>query len=281
MSKILLPLLMLSVSFCGFAQQELTDSITHNNIHKPLIPSVSPTHNVDGSEVSSEGYNVAPDHSRDSIANDGRMQINVAPVLPGQATLMNWGGGGVVATGQQQSIPGLMGIESGNIALIQQLGDFTLTAHGAVSKYGYYRGLSTQWGFGGSLSYRVNDNLSFTAFGSYASNAGIYNPALVGNINSSMFGGYANYLFGNSHFGMKVGAQSYYSVFSQHWQAQPIVMPYYRTNGGAEIGVDVGGILYNVLRSAINGKKALPNGSFNGSRNPTIDPRPTVLDHFH
>ena len=49
------------------------------------------------------------------------------------------------------------------------------------------------------------------------------------------------------------------------WEAQPIVMPYFRFNGKDEIGLDIGGIMYNLLRSNIG-------GGWGAVRNPTIPP---------
>ena len=168
---------------------------------------------------------------------------------PGQATLFSWGTGGIHAAGSRENLPGLMGIESGSLNFRQQLGNLTLTLFGSAEKYGYYRGLSTIYGFGGSLSYALSDNVGVTLFGSYYTSAGIKQPAMAGYVSAPVFGGYVDWRI-HPHWGVKVGAQSYRSVFNGRWEAQPIAMPYYRTSGGAEIGVDLGGILYQVIHQA-------------------------------
>jgi hypothetical protein len=75
---------------------------------------------------------------------------------------------------------------------------------------------------------------------------------MLGFIDYPNFGGFVDYHFGESHWGVKAGAQSYYSLGSRHWETQPILMPYYRTSSGVDLGIDVGGILYNILENCIN-----------------------------
>lgn len=131
-------------------------------------------------------------------------------------------------------------------------------------KYGYFNGLTTSYGIGGSLSYRINDRLSVTMFGNYYTPTGNVNPAMAGYISLPSFGGYVDYRF-SERWGVKVGAQSYRTSDTGRWHTQPMVIPYYRLSEKAEIGVDVGGILYNIIRSS-RGK------SFQNMGNPTIPP---------
>ncbi len=190
---------------------------------------------------------------------------------PGVANIASWGSGGVYADGGRAHLQGLMGIETGSVNFMQQMGPVTVTLFGSTTKYGYFRGLSTTYGFGGALTYRFSDNLSMTVFGSYNSAAGITQPAMMGYVSTPVFGGYLDWRF-HPHWGVKAGAQSYRSIAYGRWETQPMVIPYYRTSSGAEIGIDVGGIIYQVIRSAASG-----NGSSNWGNpgNPTIDPRPT------
>lgn len=203
---------------------------------------------------------------------EGGLQINPLATrmpsmsyIPGVAMIHSWGSGGLFATGSRQNLPGLMGIESGGLNFSQRVGAFTLSLFGSATKYGYYRGLSTSYGFGGSLSYDINEHLGVTIFGSYASPAGINQVAMIGYVDAPVFGGYLDWRI-SSHWGVKVGAQSYRSIAYGRWETQPIVMPYYRTSGGAQIGVDLGGLLYQVIRSASGNRWGSPG-------NPTIDPR--------
>lgn len=185
---------------------------------------------------------------------------------PGSVDLWQWRSGGITASGQTEVMPGLMKTDQGALTLQRWFGSVEFSVFGSATKYGYYRGLSTQWGVGGSLTYLINDNLSFTAFGSYYSPTSLTQPAMLGYVNTSTYGGYFNYRFGDSRFGVKVGAQRYYCGPSGagSWETQPIVMPYYQLRKGVEFGVDLGGILYQVLRNSDH---------FGGaSGNPTIAP---------
>lgn len=183
---------------------------------------------------------------------------------PGMVMFPLWQGGSLTASGSSNSMPGMMGIEQGNLTFTQQFGQFTLTAYASASHYGYFRGLQTAYGFGGSLSYRINDRWAVTVFGSYSTPLHPLTAGMAGYMSAPNFGGYASYEI-NEHWGINVGAQTTRSLVTNRWEAQPIVEPYYKINGRAAIKVDVGGILYNILQNA--------SESRNGYRaNPTIGP---------
>lgn len=186
---------------------------------------------------------------------------------PGSADLWRLRNGGITASGHSEVMPGLMKADHGALTMSRWFGSVELSVFGSASKYGYYRGLSTQWGVGGSLTYLINDNLSFTAFGSYYSPTSITQPAKLGYVNTSSYGGYFNYRFADSRFGVKVGAQRYYCgpSGSGQWETQPILMPYYQLRKGVELGVDLGGILYQLLQNSNHHVGY-------GSGNPTIAP---------
>lgn len=186
--------------------------------------------------------------------------------LPGQSTLANWESGSLTAAGQTGVMPGMMNTESGEIIFRQRVGNFILDAYGAANHYGYFHGMETQWGFGGSLTYQLADNVALTAFGAYYTSTGIMQPALMGYVNYPMYGGYVNYRFKHSRFGVKLGAQSYYDPLRKAWQVQPIAMPYFHFKGGADMGIDLGGILYHLLQDSQMRKNP---------GNPTINPAKT------
>jgi hypothetical protein len=236
------------------AQHEFADTLSIK-INQPLTPTLTTHGDSIGDIKSLYEYGERFDEYQDSVGRLTAPSIYFPAFYPGQANLLQWGSGGIIAAGGTNSMPGLMGMESAVLNYYQRVGRFMFTAYGSATKIGYFRGLSTQWGYGGSLTYQASDNLSFTAFGSYATKAGFSQPALLGYADYPSFGGYANIRFGQSRFGVKVGAQSYYGLGSKHWQSQPIVMPYYRLANGAELGIDVGGILYNVLSNAFDKSK--------------------------
>lgn len=184
--------------------------------------------------------------------------------MPGMVGFKLWKGASITVDGASASMPGLMGIESGRLTFNQDFGRFSFSAWGNVDKFGYFRGLQTSWGFGGQLSYRFNERLSMTVFGSYSSPLNPHTVAMAPYISAPNFGGYVTYDI-NDHWGVHVGAQATRSLVTNRWEAQPIVMPYYKINGQAAIGVDVGGILYNVLKDYSSRK----NSQYG---NPTIGP---------
>lgn len=219
----------------------------------------------------SNNPSIIPDSTKSDAAN-GQLSLprpyprDLRPFtvsVPTDGRIFLWRNGGIFGSGRQESMPGLMAIESGSLILVQQLGRFTFTAHGDATKYAYFGGLQTSFGFGGSLSYQFSDRVSMTIFGSYYTpiNGGM-TPAMLGYTSIPNFGGYVDYNF-TGRWGVKVGAQAYRSSMTNRIEAQPIVMPYYKLSKHAEIGVDVGGILYNVIKNNRNRPTRM---------NPTITP---------
>lgn len=181
---------------------------------------------------------------------------------PGFVGFTPWQNAVLHVSGASESLPGLMGIEQGTIGFSQTFGRLSLDAFASATHYGYFRGIQTSYGFGGSLSYQLTDRLSLTVFGSYYTNTHPLTPAMAGYMNASAFGGYASYDI-SDHWGISVGAQTTRSTVTNRWETQPIVMPYYKINKNAAIQVDVGGILYNMIRSKTGGYRR---------GNPTIGP---------
>ena len=186
------------------------------------------------------------------------------------ATLASWRTGSVAASGSQESMLGLMATESGRISIGQSLGPLTLTAWAGAMKVGYFRGLQTAYGFGGEANYEISDRWSVTVFGQYYTPLHPLTPAMAGYFPTSNFGGYASYNI-NDRWGISVGAQATRSLVTNRWEAQPIVTPYYRINKKVSIGVDVGGIIYNLAKDYLESR----NNNWNsgaGSAPPPIGP---------
>jgi len=203
-----------------------------------------------------------------SMFSIGNYPGNMAPrtaYAPGAVSFRVWDGGALNISGQSSSLPGLMNIEQGNLSFSQQIGNLTFTAFARASHYGYFSGMQTTWGFGGSLNYRMNPHWSLTVFGSYTTGGHPLTPAMAGWMEAPRFGGYLTYDI-DEHWGINIGGQATRSLVTNRWEAQPIVMPYYKIDGKYPIGVDVGGILYNVLKNA----SEQSNGHYRS--NPTIGP---------
>lgn len=183
-----------------------------------------------------------------------------AAIHPGQ--IATWHNGGLAGFTSSQSMPGMMGIESGRLSVGQNIGNFTFSIYGEANKYGFYRGLQTSLGFGGSLDYEINDRFGITLFGNYYTPTRGMHPAMAGYVSIPTFGGFLDYRI-SDRWGVQVGAQSYHSMMTRHWETQPIVTPYFKISKNKAISLPLGQIFYEVLRNT---------GSRHHINNPTLPP---------
>lgn len=241
---------------------EISDSL-HTGIHAPenTAPATADLQDYEQEIYRLNAVYRAMQHSTVNRTENNFGDFLISPLTPG--VIASWGSGGIIGNTGMESMPGLMGKESGRITLVQHFGRFSVTAYGSAEKYGYYNGLDRTVGFGGSISYRASDRVSITMFGSYYSPLRSPQGAVAGYVSVPRIGGYIDYSF-NEHWGVEVGAQSYRSSHNGHWNTQPIVAPYYRINKHTKIGMDVGGILYNILYNNNRG------GNRHNRSNPTI-----------
>lgn len=172
----------------------------------------------------------------------------------GQAGLYQWNSGEIIATGGATSFPGMMQIDSGTIGVYQSIGNFTFYAGGIVNKYGYFNGLYTQYGLNGSVTYQFSHGLSATIFGDYnfgtpprMANGMLMPPSMIGYYERSKYGGYFDIQI-NERWGIQTGVQTVQQVGTNHFNAEPIVTPYYKINKKIAIGLPVGQILYHLLK---------------------------------
>lgn len=184
--------------------------------------------------------------------------------IGGIAPISIWESGAFYASGSAASMPGLMGIESGALNITQQIGDITFTGSFNADKYGYYRGLTTTYGVSGNIVWHINDTFSLTIFGSHSFNSIYINPQTLPYMRATSYGGYLGINL-HERWGVNVGAQRVYNSATGQWETVPIMQPYYRLNKRDAIGVDLGGILYEVIR-------ANRDKHFGGQRNPTMAP---------
>ncbi|MCM1505102.1 MAG: hypothetical protein NC127_07890 [Muribaculum sp.] len=180
--------------------------------------------------------------------------------VDGSAMLFGWNNGGVLAFGSMRNLPGLMGIEEGRLQIVQGIGNLTVGLGASMTKYGYFNGLRRSVGVHGSVQWQFNDVLSLRVFGSYYNNTSFTSAAMSGYMGANSYGA-ALRVDASEKWGFDIGAQRVYNVMSGRWETIPIARPYFKINGKEAIGVDVGGILHEILRSKV------------GSRgNPTMGP---------
>ena len=166
-----------------------------------------------------------------------------------------WKGASLTVNGMQQAMPGMMGINAGNVTLRQDFGRLHFTASGLTNKYwmpgiNSMKGpigmpiLHTQWGFGGTLSYDVSPALSLHAFGTYYATNPLVSAAISPYINTTKFGGFADIRI-NDRFGSYVGAEHYLNPMTGKWDTDPIVTPYINVgrNKKSRIEFPVGSLL--------------------------------------
>ena len=94
----------------------------------------------------------------------------------------------------------------------------------------------------GALRYQASDRVAFKVFGSYA----------IGNtygMDTHRYGATMS-LDMSERFGMEVGVQRYYDAYRGRWETVPVVIPYYNFDK-FKLSLDVGGILYEILRNTV------------------------------
>ncbi len=267
----------LATAMPTFAENELPDSLRTPRIQMtaPIdTANYVPTSTIQPSQPETIGnasyYRRATIDRQLPPVNPAAYTYRTYPYAPGIAPIYSWDTGSLYASGATTSLPGTMGIESGALNLRQDFGALSLHIHGDVSKYGHFCGLDTRWGFGGDITYRFNDKWSITAFGGYFSGGGMPQPALAGYYDTPSIGAFLDYRFARK-WGVRMGMRSERSMLSGQWETRPMLEPYFML-GGQSIGIDVGGILYELLRSKNDW----------GPRNPTIGPPVQKLsDTFH
>jgi hypothetical protein len=216
----------------------------------PIESQIMPHYNFDNNK---RNYRDSIDTSIPDI-----VPTNIEIATPGESNVIKWHNGAAVASGSIQEMPGSMAIESGAITMYQHIGNLTLGIGGDVSKYGYFRGLDTQYGVDAMMNYRFNESTSATLFGDYYFGdtpnlnphlGAAMTPAQVGYYNATHFGGFISHDF-SRRWGIDLGAQTYQPLGSSRWEVAPIAAPYLRLNNGQKIGIDLGGILYELLKNS-------------------------------
>jgi len=241
-------------SLC-FAQTERADSLTslRDTISIPEHTAPLLTYNDFSYSYIPRGEYLLDNHA----TRPSELNLPTFSIIPGQASLYSWGGGGIVAAGGTSVYPGLMHIDTGAISIYQQAGNLTIQAGGIANKYGYPFGVHTQYGINGAITYRFSPKISLTAFGTYyfgqppVIGTGLpMPPAMVGYYGASKFGGYVDYS-GSEHVGVMVGGQAVQQVGTQRYEFEPIVTPYIKIGEGKKkviIGLPVGQVVYGILR---------------------------------
>lgn len=156
-------------------------------------------------------------------------------------------------SGGQTSLPGMGRFNNASLGYQHALGDkFTLQLGVDATKINMTHTTGQAFSTSGALLYRPSERMAFKVFGSYA----------VGNtygMDTHRYGATMS-LDMSDRFGMEVGVQRYYDSMRGRWETVPIVIPYYNFNK-FKLGIDVGGLLYEILRDVVFDKRGGAGGA--------------------
>jgi len=258
-AKLLIRILLLTLPLTAFCQMELSDSIGFGSTVSDSLQ-VKPAIENDRAFNEYNRYSPINHHIIDMLPYRKLhpLELNVPDLsfIPGQSSLFQWNTGKIIAAGGSVAYPGLMRVDNGSTGIYQTFGNLHFYAGATVNKYGWFRGLQTQYGLNGSLSYRFSPKLSLTLYGTYyfgqpprMANGMPMPPSMLGYYGYSKFGGYVDYT-ANDSFGVQVGAQAVKRTGNNRYEPEPIVTPYIKAGRKKKIGIGlpVGQILYHMLR---------------------------------
>ena len=171
--------------------------------------------------------------------------------------------GNFVVSGSSESMPGLMGVERGYVGYVFQSGNLTIMPEVFAEKYGYFRGLSTNYGVGGTMEYAFNDKVQAVAFGHYYTNNLTHpNPAIAGYMPTSNFGAYVS-LKMHPNLRMNLGVRRVFMPQYRRWFTAPIIEPTVKIPGTAvEIGFDIGNVILDRIIQAGLESNMTTNGKY-------------------
>ena len=179
------------------------------------------------------------------------------PMTTTPKLLWLWNSANIIVDGSNYQILGLMDVATGAVSFHQDFGRLHLTASAVANKYWMpmQSHLHTQYGFGGTIGYKLTDAVSLHAFGYYYANNPLVGPASSPYVSTTSFGGYANIRF-SENFGSEVGVRRHVNPMSGRWTTSPIVTPYFRV--GKRHKVEIGLPLGELLKAAIWGDNDKP-----------------------
>ena len=151
--------------------------------------------------------------------------------------------GTLLAAGSQTSVPGIGRFNEASLIYMHTLNDklsFQLAIDAVKVNMSHLSGQA--FSAEGMMLYQATDKLSFRVFGSYA-------PGNTYGMKTHSYGGTLIWQV-NDRFGLEMGAQRYYDSMRGGWQTIPVVIPSYRFDH-FKLELDVGGILYEILRSVL------------------------------
>ena len=176
---------------------------------------------------------------------------NLSPLFRGDfhtnGVLKQFPQGTLFGSGRQTSLPGIGRINEASLGYQHTFNQkLTLQLQANAMKINMTRMAGQAFSTSGALLYRPSERMAFKLFGSYD----------IGNsygMSTSLYGATMSVDM-SDRFGMEVGVQRYYNAMRGGWETVPIVIPYYHFEKFT-LGLDVGGILYEILRETVFNKQ--------------------------
>lgn len=187
--------------------------------------------------------------------------VDNSPLFRGDYTtggaLWSHRSGAIFGSGSQETVPGIGRFNNASLGYMQMFGNrVSLSLSANAMKVNMFPYIGNEFSTSGRLNFQATDRLGFHVFGTKTLG---YSPFNMDSYGASMS------LVMSDHFKMEVGAQRYLNPMTNRWETVPVLIPTYRFDNGVELGLDVGGIIYEILRNATY--KPERNGG-----NPTIAP---------
>lgn len=176
---------------------------------------------------------------------------NPSPIFRGdystRGILKQFPQGVLFGTGGQTSLPGIGRFNEASLGFQHAFNDkFALQVRANVMKINMTHFAGQSFSASGAFLYHPSDKVTFKVFGSYD----------LGNsygMSTNVYGASMSFDM-SERFGMEVGVQRYYDAMRGRWETVPIVIPYYRFEKFT-LGLDVGGLVYELLRDLVFDKR--------------------------
>lgn len=166
--------------------------------------------------------------------------------------------GALHGSGSQNSLAGIGRFNNASLGYNHIFSDkFEMQINANAMKINMSHITGAAFSTSGAFLYHASDQVSFKLFGNYdiGNNYGMSTHSYGASMKVDM----------SERFGMEMGVQRYYDAMSGRWETVPMVIPYYRFEK-FNLGLDVGGIIYEILRSTVFDKNRGMRGG------PTIGP---------
>lgn len=165
--------------------------------------------------------------------------------------------GAIYGSGSQRSLPGIGLINDATLGYQHIFSDkLSMQLNANAMKINMIHSTRQAFSTSGALLYRPSERITFKVFGSY--DIGDPYGMSTHHYGATMSVGMSD------RFSMEMGVQRYYDAMRGRWETVPVVIPYYRFEK-FNLGLDVGGVLYEILRGAFFDKDR-------GGGSPTIGP---------